>query len=137
MSDPRFHPREMAAPSDRHNFGKVEAISWRECTTELDASQNGAARLQHALALIIAGRLRDKGHSIRSYAKLVGLGHDRMAKVLRGEVVMRLEDVSDAERLLGGIVHPLLARNLSFDDYSNLEVPVCHSKEGAETTASG
>ncbi|MFF2296537.1 hypothetical protein [Arthrobacter sp. NPDC058127] len=112
MSDPRFHPRLMAVPSDRLNFGKDAEITWLDGTTELEVSRINAARLQHDLARKITGRLRDKGHSIRSYAALTGIGYDRMAKVLRGEAVMRLEDVSDAERLLGEIVHPLLGETV-------------------------
>ncbi|MEY9777205.1 hypothetical protein [Arthrobacter sp. MW3 TE3886] len=113
MSDPRFHPRKMAAPPDRQNFGKVAEISWLKGTTELEVSRIEAARLQHALALKITSRLRDRGYSIRSYAELAGIGYDRMAKVLRGDAVMRLEDVSDAERLLGAIADPLLNDSIS------------------------
>lgn len=98
----------MAAPGDRQNFGKVADISWLQGTSESEASQIEAARLQHALALKITGRLRERGHSIRTYADLAGIGYDRMAKVLRGEALMRLEDVSDAERLLGAVVQPLI-----------------------------
>jgi hypothetical protein len=113
MSDPRFHPRQMAVPSDRQHFGKVVEISWLEGNTELEVSRIEAARLQHALALKITGRLRDKGYSIRRYAELAGIGYDRMAKVLRGDAVMRLEDVSDAERLLGAIVDRLYNDSMS------------------------
>lgn len=110
MSDPRFRPRQMAVTSDRNSFGKAEEISWLEGTTDIEVSRIEAARLQHALALKITRRLQNEGHSIRSYATLAGIGYDRMAKVLRGEAVMRLEDVSDAERLLGEITGSLLGR---------------------------
>jgi hypothetical protein len=66
-----------------------------------EASRIEAARLQHVLAVKILARLRETGHTMRSYSELAGTGYDRMAKVLRGEVLVRLEDVSDAERLLG------------------------------------
>jgi hypothetical protein len=115
MSDPRFRPREMAAPPHRRDFGKVQEISWLEGTTEAEASRIAAARLQHALAVKITGRLKDKRLSIRSYAELAEIGYDRMAKVLRGEAVMRLEDVSDAERLLGAIAAPLLEETRSLE----------------------
>lgn len=108
MSDPRFRPRQMALPGDRHKFGKVSEISWLQGSSESEASQIEAARLQHALALKITARLREQGYSIRTYADLAGVGHDRMAKVLRGEALMRLEDVSDAERLLGAVLQPLI-----------------------------
>jgi hypothetical protein len=37
------------------------------------------------------------------YAQMAGIGYDRLVKMLRGEVIMRLEDVAAADRLLGGI----------------------------------
>ncbi|MEE1622728.1 hypothetical protein ACQ3I4_15720 [Zafaria sp. Z1313] len=114
MSDPRFRPRHMAAPPDRRHFGKLSEIQWLTGTTELEISRVEAARLQHSFAVRINQRLRDQGHSIRAYATLTGSGYDRMTKVLRGEAVMRLEDVADAERLLGGIVQtPPTARQTS------------------------
>ena len=104
MSDPRFQPRLMAAPRDRPYFGKVAGISWLEGGTALEEKRIATARLQHAFAVKITDRLRDRGHNVRSYAKLAGVSYDRMAKVLRGEALMRLEDLADAERLLGLIV---------------------------------
>lgn len=98
----------MAALKDRQNFGKIAEISWLEGSSESETSQIEAARLQHALALKITDRLRERGYSIRTYADMAGVGYDRMAKVLRGEALMRLEDVSDAERLLGVVVRRLI-----------------------------
>lgn len=108
MSDPRFQPRLMAAPSDRRNFGKTVEISWLEGRTALEKKRIATARLQHAFAVKITSTLRDKGQNIRVYSELAGVSYDRMAKVLRGEALMRLEDVADAEELLGSIVPPLL-----------------------------
>lgn len=104
MSDPRFRPCEMAMPSDRRNFGKSADIRWVTGTTAEQVSRIDAARLQHEFALAITQRLHSKGVTIREYANLTGGGYDRLAKVLRGEAIMRLEDISDAERLLGEIV---------------------------------
>lgn len=104
MSDPRFRPREMAVPADRHLFGKARRIDWLDAHTNSEESRIEAARLQHFFAVRMTVKIREEGHTIRSYAVLAGVGYDRMAKVLRGEAVMRLEDVSDAERLLGGIL---------------------------------
>jgi hypothetical protein len=104
MSDPRFRPCEMAIPSDRQSFGKSTDIRWLRGTTDEQVARIDAARLQHEFALAITRRLHSKRLSIREYAKSTGGGYDRLAKVLRGEVIMRLEDISDAERLLGEIV---------------------------------
>lgn len=104
MSDPRFRPRHMTTSANSGHFGKNLPIEWLVGTSDLERSRIEAARLQHRLALKINARLHASGHSIRSYAELAGIGYDRMAKVLRGEALMRLEDVSDAQRLLGGIL---------------------------------
>lgn len=104
MSDPRFQPRQMAVPADRHNFGKTRVLNWLEGTTSQEVTRIDAARIQHALALKIVAGIRAKGMSIRDYAAQTGSGYDRMAKMLRGEAIMRLEDVADAERLLGGFL---------------------------------
>ncbi|MBE4719863.1 hypothetical protein DAD99_17475 [Pseudarthrobacter sp. AB1] len=101
----------MAVPTDRLYFGKVARISWLEGSTETEEKRIATARLQHALAVKIIGTLRDMGHNVRSYAKLAGVSYDRMAKVLRGEALMRLEDIADAERLLGLVVPALLEAN--------------------------
>lgn len=111
MSDPRFQPRLMAVPADRPYFGKVARISWLEGGTETEEKWIATARLQHALAVKITGTLRDLGYNVRSYAKLAGVSYDRMAKVLRGEALMRLEDIADAERLLDLVVPALLEVN--------------------------
>lgn len=108
MSDPRFRPRELVRPAQRRDFGKVLALNWIDSHTDLEASRIAAAQLQHALAVRITRQLKGKGLSIRDYAALAHIGYDRMAKVLRGEAVMRLEDVADAQRLLGEIADPLL-----------------------------
>ena len=107
MSDPRFQPRLMAEPFDRHKFGKTVEISWLEGSTELEKRRIAAARLQHALAVQITARLREKRQNIRVYAEHAGVSYDRMAKVLRGEALLRLEDVADAERILGSMT-PML-----------------------------
>lgn len=104
MSDPRFKPCDLASPSDRRKFGKNDDIEWCDGVTDEQKSRIDAARLQHELALTINRRLESKVLSIRQYAMRTGGGYDRLAKVLRGEVIMRLEDISDAERLLGGII---------------------------------
>lgn len=106
----------MAAPSDRRHFGKVVRISWLEGGTDLEEKRIATARLQHAISVKIMARLRDNGQNIRSYAELANVSYDRMAKVLRGEALMRLEDVADADRLLGSIVPPLM-------EYRALPIP--------------
>lgn len=106
MSDPRYRPWEMAEPADRRKFGKSIDITWAQAKTYEMLRRIEAARLQHEFALVIHRRLEARNESIRQYSARAGIGYDRMAKVLRGEAIMRLEDIADADRLLGGIIPP-------------------------------
>lgn len=101
MSDPRFRPRAYA--EEPLGFGKVESIRWIEAGSDLDADRILASKLQHEYAVRINRRLKELGKSVRQYAGMTGVGYDRMTRVLRGDAVMRLEDVAQAERLLHGI----------------------------------
>lgn len=99
----------MAEPADRRKFGKSTDITWVPATSSEMVRRIEASRLQHEFALVIRRRLVARSESIRQYSARVGIGYDRMAKVLRGEVIMRLEDIADADRLLGGIISPCAA----------------------------
>lgn len=63
-----------------------------------------AARLQHEYAVRINRRLRGLGKTVYDYASMTGTSYDRLTKVLRGVAVMKLEDIAQAERLLGNII---------------------------------
>lgn len=101
MSDPRFKPR--AYTLEPLGFGKVQTIQWMEPESDTEADRILASKLQHEYAVRINRRLKEIGKSVRDYATMTGIGYDRIARVLRGEAVMRLEDVAQAERLLHGI----------------------------------
>lgn len=96
----------MAEPADRRVFGKSDNITWVQATTSEMVRRIEVSRLQHEFALVICRRLGSRSEPLCRYSARVGIGHDRMAKVLRGEVIMRLEDIADADRLLGGILSP-------------------------------
>lgn len=101
MSDPRFRPR--AYTEEPQGFGKVASIRWIEAKSPREADRILASKLQHEYAVRINRRLKETGKSVREYAAMTGIGYDRVTRVLRGEAVMRLEDVAQAERLLHGI----------------------------------
>jgi transcriptional regulator with XRE-family HTH domain len=67
------------------------------------ASQLGAARLQHLYALRIRQALKSKNRSLKQFAADSGVGYDRMTKMLRGQALMRLEDIAAADHLLGPV----------------------------------
>jgi hypothetical protein len=89
MSNPRFSPRRYI--EDWESFGRVTGPRWLDdVRSDHQRDQLAAAQLQHQFALRIYRAIR----------------HQRKAKVMRGEVIMRLEDIAQAERILGGILTP-------------------------------
>ena len=100
MSNPRFQPRDYASSPD---FGMYAGIGWKKSVSDKEHDRTNAARLQHMYAVAIRLKARARFKTIRAYADTCGVSYDRMAKVLRGEAIMRLEDIAQAERILGGI----------------------------------
>ncbi|MDQ2955455.1 MAG: hypothetical protein M3Y42_00625 [Actinomycetota bacterium] len=102
MSDPRFRPRRCT--SEPGAFGKADTIAWNQPVSEPDHDRILAAQMQHRYAVRISKRSRAKYGSLKGYAEAAGLNYDRLSKIIRGEALMRFEDLANAERLLGGIV---------------------------------
>ena len=100
VSNPRFQPRDYASGSD---FGMYAGIGWKKSVSDKECDRIDAARLQHMYAVAIRSKARARFKTVRAYADTCGVSYDRMAKVLRGEAIMRLEDIAQAERILGGI----------------------------------
>lgn len=110
MSNPRFRPRDYT--SEPGAFGRATTIEWIAQDSAFGQDRAQAAWLQHLYAARITQRLRDQKKTLAKYADLAGVGYDRMSKVLRGEAVMRLEDIAQAERILeGGILTELPDKN--------------------------
>ncbi|SEB73577.1 hypothetical protein SAMN04489806_1642 [Paramicrobacterium humi] len=65
-----------------------------------------AAKLQHAYVVRIRAQGADRGLSVKALASAMGTTYQRLSKMLRGEVIMRLEDLAAAEQILGGITSP-------------------------------
>ncbi|QEE62450.1 hypothetical protein FVA74_13365 [Salinibacterium sp. dk2585] len=101
MADFRYSPRSFTL--DPLDFGKRADIRWRS-TEEFDdreVDQLVASRFQHQCAVEVRARIAQRYPSLSEFADLAGLKYERLARVLRGEVIMRLEDVAMAQRLLG------------------------------------
>lgn len=97
MSNPRFTPRAFSEEPDA--FGVARRITWRE-PTQGEVDQINAARLQHQWALAIRTSSKAQFGSVKAYAMAAQQNYDRLAKVLRGDAIMRLEDIAAAQRLL-------------------------------------
>jgi len=66
--------------------------------------------LQHGYAFQIRLAIRSsRFETVKAFAEKSGLNYARFTRMLRGEIVMRLEDVATAERLLPGVFAPLLS----------------------------
>ncbi|WP_168626986.1 hypothetical protein [Cryobacterium sp. BB307] len=101
MSEPRYRPRDYCL--DWHGFGKALHVRWRPLTGA-EASRIAAARMQHLWAVRIRERARAERIPLKMYAERVGTSYDRLLKLLRGDLIMRLEDVGMAELVLGDVV---------------------------------
>ncbi|MEZ7715529.1 hypothetical protein O3790_07375 [Micrococcus luteus] len=111
MSNPRYVPRLWARrPSE---FGRRLDLEWREPATAMERSELDAARRQNGVTLCIRRGLDEQGRTIRWYAEQASCGYDRMTKLLRGAIVMRLQDITDAERILDLDLTPTTLRSTS------------------------
>lgn len=100
MSDPRFTPRRYTTDPDL--FGKARVVGWQNDLRSVhEQDRLAAAQMQHDYAFEIRRRVREQYKSMNQYAQAFGVSYDRLAKVMRGDAIMRLEDIAQAERLLG------------------------------------
>lgn len=98
MTSPRYQPRSLAL--EPRGFGRALRLRWRD-VGNVDANQLGAAQLQHLIAYEIRAQAEQQCGSIREYAARSSQRYDRLAGVLRGDQIMRLEDIAIAQRHLG------------------------------------
>ena len=100
MTNPRFRPKTFCKPTK--NFGTVRPVTWDNPDTMRDSEldQLGTARIQHAHAQQVRAALAADGASIASYAEEYGIDKTRLGRILRGDVIMRVEDMVNAERSL-------------------------------------
>jgi len=95
MSDPRYLPAELT--DEPRAFGRAISIRWK---SDEDPDRIEASRLQHELAYEIRRAATAQFGSIKAYAKEAGLSYGRTNQVLNGRLLMRLEDVAIANRVL-------------------------------------
>lgn len=100
MTAPRYVPRDYCA--EPHLFGKAGLVRWVD-VSDSDRYLLRTAQLQHLFAVRIRDRIRADGRNLKGYASSVGCDYDRMSKILRGALPMRLDDVAAADIELGSI----------------------------------
>jgi len=100
MSDSRYVPRAFAVtPAE---FGQKSNIEWVSDADlpnkELDWLR--ASQLQHGFAHQIRVAIGRDFESVQEFADVNELDYRRLSRVLRGEAIMRLEDLATIERTL-------------------------------------
>lgn len=105
MSDPRFRPRRYTP--DPKLFGKAPEIRWNAALTARQATQVVASRIQHDYAVMIRAAADQQHGSLKAYADATDTDYQRLTRVLRGDAIMRLEDIADAHRHLGVPLPPV------------------------------
>lgn len=101
MSTPRYRPRDFVLPEYQRRFGKSFNMRWLAADEVDSPDQLFAARMQNEAAVKIVEAIYASGRTVKSYAKDADVAYLRLAQVLRGETVMRLEDMATAHRILG------------------------------------
>jgi hypothetical protein len=110
VTDPRFRPRQNCEPSN--GFGTAGPLRWKNpAQLSLAArDQLGAAQMQHRVACRIRDRVKVQNSTVAVYAALAGIDATRLGRLLRGDIIMRLEDIINAERTI-----PLLPARVTGD----------------------
>lgn len=108
MTNPRYRPRDYCLEPEL--FGKRFELTWREVEGRENA-RLAAAQLQNRYAVFIRHQVRTKSKpqdpkslkpkSLEIYAIAADISYDRLMKMLRGDVIMRLEDLGMARYVLG------------------------------------
>jgi len=100
LSDSRYVPRSFAVtPTD---FGQKSTIEWVSDADlpnkEIDWLR--ASQLQHGFARQIRLAIGREFESVQEFADVNELDYRRLSRVLRGEAIMRLEELAAVERIL-------------------------------------
>ena len=100
MTDSRYVPRSFAVnPTE---FGQKSSIEW---VPDLDLSNKAldwlkASQVQHGFARQIRLAIGASYDSVQEFADVNELDYRRLSRVLRGEAIMRLDDLAAIERTL-------------------------------------
>jgi len=93
VTAPRFVPRSYALSAK--DFGTTSQIRWRsaEGLSAGDYVNLRVAQVHHALSLRVRNAVAVNGTTIMELADGMGMNHLRLGRLLRGEIVLRFEDV--------------------------------------------
>lgn len=100
MTDPRFYPRKYCEPPE--HFGTARIVTWPD-DAGMSASvrdQLGAAKLQHKYARWVRDLLEGDHMTVETFANIIDMNYTRLGRILRGDIVMRVEDIVNFDRNL-------------------------------------
>ena len=99
MSDSRYVPRSFAVtPTDFGQKSTIEWVSDADLPNKIDWLR--ASQLQHGFARQIRLAIGRDFESVQEFADVNELDYRRLSRVLRGEAIMRLEELAAVERIL-------------------------------------
>jgi len=111
VTDARYVPREFCLPI--HEFGTSASVKWPALTLtgeasadRVQAARRDASFIQHEVARQVRTRLKDVRTSVTAVAEACGMKPERLRRVLRGEVPIRLDDVTLLDLVLGELKLP-------------------------------
>lgn len=100
VSSPRYRPNSYATDPAAFGRSEVEWLRLDPDASEDQKDQLGASKRQHAIAKAIRAAARRKHASVREHAEHNRINYQRLTGVLRGDLILRLEDIANAERTL-------------------------------------
>jgi hypothetical protein len=99
-STARYRPREYLAPGIR--FGGSQWVGLRGAIGYLEIARANASRLQSDMSFEIRKRMSEENVQMATLARAMNISYDHLGKVLRGQVIMTLEDHALALAILDG-----------------------------------
>ncbi len=98
MTSPRFVPKSYAV--DPKMFGSSELVQWKPVRSHSGADRDNlvAAQVHHLVALRLQAAIRRRGMTNDEAARAFGITESRLGRLLRGDVILRLEDIAWADR---------------------------------------
>ncbi len=98
VSAPRFRPQHYT--TEPRAFGRAFDLVWRKPWPGPSEDRLLASQMQNTYAFLIQDEAIRQHGSLKKYAEEAGVDYQRLTKLLRGEAIMRLEDIANAHRHL-------------------------------------
>ncbi len=96
------------------SFGSAREVRWviRGLQSDSARDQLGAAQWQHNCVVQMRAALKEDGKTIEDHARTVGVNPERLRSILRGDILMRVEDWVNARRTLN-LPRPAVAQTVA------------------------